>query len=143
MSKTILSTRPMEEHMKTTIEDVVDTTVRNISGEMKTTTDKLGELEKKEKNIKRELNRQERKIRGISKESRNNTETNKIVQRNINELYKENANLRNTTLLKKDFEEFKNIDFEEMRKSLANMTTLLIFIYLLVFVITGVFIFIM
>ena len=84
-----------------------------VESNVQTTSEKIKEIEKQGKNIKRELNRQERKIKGISKECRNNTETNVDLKKDINNLRIMTDQLDNIKINKTQFNE--GID-EIMRK---------------------------
>ena len=84
-----------------------------VESNVQTTREKIKEIEKQGKNIKRELNRQERKIKGISTECRHNTETNVDLQKDINNLRIMTDQLDNIKINKTQFNE--GID-EIMRK---------------------------
>lgn len=99
----------------TTLVSNVATTseLTTVESNVQTTREKIKEIEKQGKNIKRELNRQERKIKGISKECRNNTETNVDLKKDINNLRIMTDQLDNIKINKTQFNE--GID-EIMRK---------------------------
>ena len=99
----------------TTLVSNVATTseLTTIQSTAQTTGEKVKEIEKHGKNMKRELNRQERKIKGISKECRNNTETNVDLKKDINNLRIMTDHLDNIKINKSQFNE--GID-EIMRK---------------------------
>lgn len=98
----------------TLVSNVVTTNeLTTVKSNIQTTGEKVKEIEKHGKNMKRELNRQERKIKGISKECRNNTETNVDLKKDINNLRIMTDQLNNIKINKTQFNE--GID-EIMRK---------------------------
>ena len=107
--KTKFTRRPTTLVSNIATTDVLSTVESNVQ----TTSEKIKEIEKQGKNIKRELNRQERKIKGISKECRNNTETNVDLKKDINNLRIMTDQLDNIKINKTQFNE--GID-EIMRK---------------------------
>ena len=110
--KTKFTRRPTTLVSNVATTDVLSTVESNVQT-ASAASEKIKEIEKQGKNIKRELNRQERKIKGISKECRNNTETNVDLKKDINNLRIMTDQLDNIKINKTQFNE--GID-EIMRK---------------------------
>ena len=123
----------------TTLVSNVATTdaLTTVNSNVQTTSEKIKEIEKEGKNIKRELNRQERKMKWISKECRNNTETNVDLKKDINNLRIMTDQLDNIKINKTQFNE--GID-EIMRKiRIGSFLILIMYIVALAIIATMIF----
>lgn len=123
----------------TLVSNVVTTNeLTTVKSNIQTTGEKVKEIEKHGKNMKRELNRQERKIKGISKECRNNTETNVNLKKDINNLEITTNHLERNAVMKQEF----NTSIDEIMTKIKNTTLLIIFtMYLLALIIIATMIF--